>query len=262
MFVPAASRFGILGTMKLIQVNIWQGRILRNLLKFLEAEQPDIICMQEVLSTPVKIPVWDMMQSLESIKQTTGLEHSFYAPVWGFRLMDTKVYHGNAIVSRYPLLDQQTIFTNGHFEEEVGNISGMHNVRNAQIARVQAEEGSFTVVNHHAHWELTPQGSATSVERLQRLAAAVTPIEGPLLVAGDFNVNPTSEAIERFEEKVNLRNLTREHNVTKTLSELGHPVEVACDYIFINEAIRERRFEVSTALVSDHAALIFEFELS
>jgi endonuclease/exonuclease/phosphatase family metal-dependent hydrolase len=248
--------------MKLIQVNIWQGRILRNLLKFLEAEQPDIICMQEVLSSPVKMPAWDIAQSLESIRKVTGLQHAFYAPTWGFRLMDAKVYHGNAILSRYPLLNQQTIFTNGSFEEEVVNNPYLNNVRNAQIARVQAEEGSFTLVNHHAHWEPSAQGSATSVERLQRLATAITSIEGPLVVAGDFNVHPTSEAIQRFEEKTGLRNLTREHKVVKTLSELGHPVEVACDYIFINEAITEQRFEVSNTLVSDHKALIFEFGLS
>jgi len=245
----------------LIQVNIWQGRLVRNLLRFLEAEQPDIICMQEVLSCETDIPPWDNVRSLERITETLGLPHLFFAPTWGFRLMGTKLYHGNAILSRYPLHDRQTLFTNGAFEEEAVSVPGINNVRNAQIARLEMEGKSLTVVNHHAHWEPNSMGSELSMERLKPLVDAIKPIEGPLIVAGDFNVALESPAMCYFEAELQLRNLTREHHVATTLSEFGHRFEVACDDILTRGEFAAQQFAVSNALVSDHKALILEFRL-
>jgi exonuclease III len=43
--------------MKLVQVNVWMGRLTPTLIKFIKDEQPDIICMQEVFVSPVEVPV-------------------------------------------------------------------------------------------------------------------------------------------------------------------------------------------------------------
>jgi endonuclease/exonuclease/phosphatase family metal-dependent hydrolase len=248
--------------MKLIQVNIWQGRLLRNLLEFLTDEQPDIICMQEVLSCQNEVLVWDMVRGLESVRAAIGLEHVFYAPTWGFQMMGECVQHGNAIFSRYPLLDRQTIFTNGHFEEEAINRPGINNVRNAQIAKVQLKDKELTLANHHGHWEPNSLGTEVSKQRLEPFVEALKPIKGPLIVAGDFNLDPQSEALQYFEAALQLRNLTREHHVETTLSEFGHSFKVACDNVFLRGEATAQRFEVSNRLVSDHKAVVLEFELS
>lgn len=246
--------------MKLVQINIWQGRLLQQILSFLSHEQPDIVCMQEVFSCPAAVHLPDnMMNCLEIIQQTLGYDHVFFSPISTMRITDTEATFGNAIVSRLPLEHRQTIFTGGHYVAEHTAKSHIVNNRNLQIAELKHGGATLTLVNHHGYWDTTPLGNATSVEKMRLVKDAVRPLPQPIIMAGDLNITAVSPAMRVFDSF--LEDLTATHNIHTTLSQLGKVSGVACDHILVSPGVRVRRFSVKDTLVSDHKPLVLEFDL-
>jgi endonuclease/exonuclease/phosphatase family metal-dependent hydrolase len=242
---------------------MWQGRLARNIRPFFEAQDVDILCLQELNNSFVPIADWlETFQSLKVVKEATGLTDEYYSPTLSYDIMDVEVAFGNGILSRYALSDQQTIFTNGSYAKITKASDQISNTRNAQIVTIQTPEGKVTIVNTHAHWDKNPMGSELSVERLEILANALKDVEGPIIVAGDFNVSSESQAIQSFKKTLGLTDLTSEHGITNTLNNLVTPFKVACDHIFINEAIEVTDFRVDETLLSDHKILVLEFNIN
>jgi endonuclease/exonuclease/phosphatase family metal-dependent hydrolase len=246
--------------MKLLQLNVWQGRFSRQIVKFLEAEQPDILCLQEVFSTSteVKIPE-NMFDILQQILAKTGYEHHYFSPVFGMAVAGTTAEYGNAIVSRYPLVDCRTVFTEGEYNPSMTLETYFNNTRNLQLARVVTPSGDLQLANHHGHWEKTPEGNEQSLASMQVVAAELDKLSGPHIFAGDLNVRANTPTMKLFEGK--LRNLTEEYQLPTTLSIVGKVQNIACDHILVSDDIQVKAFRAADELLSDHKALILDFEL-
>ena len=244
--------------MKLVQLNIWQGRLLKQVVEFLEREQPDILCLQEVYSSRIASPLFDFLSSLEIIQQRFASYHTFFSPSYDMTLLDKQFSFGNAILSRFPLDDAQTTFVSGAFHSYKRMEDYVPNTRNFQRAIVRPKNGKpFCLFNHHAYWEITPQGSPTSVEKMQLVANAIAQAPHPTIFSGDLNVVASSPAMQPI-HKI-MRDLTGEHQVPDTLSSLGKAHNVACDHICVTQDVTVQQFTVSDELVSDHRALILQF---
>lgn len=248
--------------MKLITLNTWQGRISRNFAPFFQKLQADIICLQELHSSTQPVTNWlETFRLLQTIQAASGLDYQYFSPTFSYDVMGIEVAHGNGILSRYSITNQQTLFTHGQYERLAAKNAYIHNTRNAQIVSVQSPSGDVTIVNTHAHWDKNPSGSELSLQRLQKLIKVLETIQGPMIVAGDFNLNRETEAIRFFKKSLKLTDVTEASGVTNTLNNLVTPHKVPCDYIFINDAVHVNNFELSEALLSDHKALIFDFDI-
>jgi endonuclease/exonuclease/phosphatase family metal-dependent hydrolase len=246
--------------MKLITLNTWQGRLSRNLAPFFEKEKADIVCLQELLSSKEWIPTWDLFQSLETIMNASKLDHSYFSTLYSYDVMGKQVRFGNGLISRYPFISKQTIFTNGDYRK-IPDKEYTTNTRNAQIVEINTIKGNLTIVNHHAHWEKDPMGSELSVERITKLIKNLKSVEGPLIIAGDFNLWTKSKAIEKLKTELNVIDLTEINKIDNTLSNEVTPYKVACDHVFISKHIKVKNFKLNKSLLSDHKALILEFDL-
>jgi endonuclease/exonuclease/phosphatase family metal-dependent hydrolase len=248
--------------MKLITLNTWQGRIVKNFAPFFQAQQPDIVCLQELHSSSQPVINWlDTFRLLEAIQESSALEHQYFSPTFSHDVMGVEVAHGNGILSRYPFNNQQTFFTHGQYQKLATSDDHISNTRNAQIVHVHTPSGDVTIVNTHAHWDENPNGSELSMQRLEKLSKALEHIQGPLIVVGDFNLNRSTAAIQSFKKALNLTDLTERASITNTLNNLVTPYKVACDYIFVSDSIDAKNLELSEALLSDHKALILEFDI-
>ncbi len=245
--------------MKLITINTWQGRLQRNLEEFVRDEQADVLCLQELCSADKVTAPWGHFATLQTLQEAGQLPHDYFSPTNSYDLMEQEVGFGNGILSRQPLTNTETIFTYGE-HHRVTAASFVPNVRNAQIADIAVGSDSVRIVNYHAHWEPSEKGSAESLERIKPLAEALRHVTGPLIVAGDFNVTADSNSLRYFMETVGLRSLTEEARVASTMSNSITPWVVACDHILVNDQIEVKSFQVDDRLVSDHKALILEFE--
>jgi endonuclease/exonuclease/phosphatase family metal-dependent hydrolase len=247
--------------MRLLQLNIWQGRFSRQILELIDQQKPDLLCLQEAFSSqdPVATPE-RMFNSFEMILQQTGYAHSYFSPTFSSLYSDVKASFGNAIISRYPLLNTRTVFTNGEYVPHYNPATYNINIRNLQLACVRLEnDREFMIANHHAHWNIDPLGDEISVAKMKLVKAELQKTSLPTIFSGDLNVTAASKSMRVFDGF--LDDLTATHKVTSTLSSVGKVTNVACDHILINSGINVKAFQVRDELVSDHKALILDFEV-
>jgi endonuclease/exonuclease/phosphatase family metal-dependent hydrolase len=251
--------------MKLIQLNIWQGRLIKQVLKFLDREQPDIICLQEVYSSTINTLTHDFLGSQQKIQANFPSYHSYYSAVCDMPVLGKKVRYGNALFSRFEISDEETHFVHQRYHsysdsESYAAGEGLTEGANLQQTTVRLGGGkSFTVFNHHAYWVPNHMGNETSAAALEKVASIIRQSPRPLILSGDLNVVAESPAMNPILEI--LTDLTKENNLSTTLSQFGAMRNVACDHICISEGIEVRDFSVREDLVSDHQALVLEFEL-
>lgn len=248
--------------MKLIQLNMWQGRILWQVTPFLKEEQPDILCLQETYSCKEPIPYGDLFSSVEAIQKVLpDMKYWFFAPTYSYLVNGRRVMAGNAIGSCYPIHDQRTVFVHGEFLEDQDPIP---NTRNLQTCRLELDNGtSLCILNHHGYWERNPYGSPDMVAKMQQVKEVAAVLPHPLIVSGDMNALPESETMQVF--KGMLENLTEAHHIETTLTVLGHAFDrnniVPCDHVLISDDVQVHTFKASDTIVSDHKPLILTFDV-
>ena len=242
--------------MRLVQLNAWGGRLEHQVADLLRDEAANFVCLQEIISTEgnggLAIP-------LEKLQTQLGYAHSFMSPVFSFNLMNNKATFGNATLSEFPFAIQKTIFTNLEYTEDFDFDSYDYNIRNLQHAQVDINGKKLHILNHHGHHvRQHKHGDEQTLRQMQQIAAYLERLDGPIILAGDFNLAPDSESLQVL--NACLRNLSIEYKLQTTRTELTAKKEV-CDYIFINGAVDVVDFRMSTKLASDHAALIMDFEI-
>lgn len=246
--------------MKLLQLNVWMGRLTRQILPLIEREQPDIITTQEMFSGDAIVRFPDgTFNLLEILKEQGNYEHSYFSPVCEFNFAGVKTGFGNGVLSKYPVIAADTVYTHGSFHPDGNTFEWDQNSRNAQVVTLDIGGQPLHIANHHGYWEPNPVGSEKTVKAMQVLADAVRKLDGPLLVAGDLNVDPGTPAMRVFDDW--LEDLTGSHGVTNTLSTLGKLQGVAPDHILVSSDVRVKDFRVLDDLVSDHKALVIEFAI-
>lgn len=254
--------------MKIIQINAWCGRLSGPLTRFLKAEHPDIICMQEAFDPAAKFfeIFKDQYDFVNEIIGATGLEHQFFTPDWGFEMAGSKIDLGNIILSKFPLSNFQAFHTYGKYHmRSVTNAIANTRVWHACTATLP-EGRSLQLANYQGYVAgMDSNGDKTTAKTLKKVREGLEKLEGPLIFCADLNINPDAPALRVLDE-LGLRNLTVEHNIPTTLSSMHRAPErdrlsVACDYIFVSNGVKVKDFHISDELISDHKALVLEFDI-
>ena len=116
--------------MKILQVNTWSGRLLKPLSELIQAEEPDFLCLQEVVSLDADIH--SLLGTIEELKEETQYSEQYYSPVFRFKLMNRDAYWGNCILSNHKLLEKHTIFTNQEYVEDFNFVEYEYKIPNLQ----------------------------------------------------------------------------------------------------------------------------------
>jgi endonuclease/exonuclease/phosphatase family metal-dependent hydrolase len=244
--------------LKIIQLNIWGGKLGHRIIDFLQAESPDIVCMQEVNDLKGRSG-YNLFASLDEIKEGASFDHDFMSPTYSYRYMERELSYGNAILSKFPISSRKTIFTHGAYKQNFDITQDDGNVRNLQVATVDTAAGALNIVNHHGyHIHGSKAGTPETLKAMQLIADTISKLDGPVIVCGDFNLAPDSQSLAILNDQ--LTNLSITNNLTRTYSQLSIVNEV-CDYIFVNDQVKVHDFQMSEELVSDHQALILEFDV-
>lgn len=174
--------------------------------------------------------------------------------------MGRETEFGNAIISNLTLDDKQTHFTNLEYKASMSLDEDDYNVRNFQHVVVRDQNGKpIHIINHHGyHVPGHKKGNDFTLKACQQIVDYATQLEGPIIITGDFNLEPDSASIKVINDR--FRNLTKEYGLQTTRTDLTHKSE-ACDYIFVNEQIEVKDFYASDIVASDHQGLVLEFEV-
>lgn len=244
--------------MKIIQINIWYGKLMWPLVDFIREEKPDIVCMQEVISSDVD--TYSLLFTLEEIKKLTGMKNSFMSPTLDYRFMHGKLSFGNAIITNLPISKTHEVFTNGAYVSDANDkTDDLLEPRVLQHAVLESKEGKTNILNTHGLYvEGTKNGNNKTLLQNQLIASYFKKLSGPTVLCADFNLKPTSPSMREFDF---LRNLSTEGKLNCTYQpSLSNQTDV-CDYIFVNSLVDASSFKMDDRVVSDHKALILEFDI-
>jgi len=243
---------------KLIQLNTWQGGLASNVDRFLERQNADILMLQEVLSSPEGQTFY--FDKLQQMKAKSNLEHDFFSPLMGHVFQGLKTYYGNAILSRFKFEKTYAEFTHLAYNDHWNPLTDSDEMKLFQHGVVSLPSGvSVNLVNYHGfNMHSKKEGNAETEKHCMQIAQYLDTIKGPKILTGDFNLAPDSLSLAPLNSR--LKNLCIENKVETTRNQLAKSMTVV-DYIWVSDSITVNRFEVLPDLVSDHAALLLEFDI-
>ena len=242
--------------MKILQLNIWGGKLGKQIIELLEREQPDVVCFQEAVELEGEKTFF--ITTAKEIASLAGMKFTFFTPSFAFNLMNRKAYWGNIILSKFAFSNTNAVFTRGEFFDNFDFLEDDYNMRNLQHVVVERNGKPLHVLNHHGHHiHQHKMGDAETLRQCGMIADYIKTLEGDVVLTGDFNLAPESESLGLLNSF--LVNHAKDSGVTTTRTSLTHKTEV-CDYIFTSKGLAASNFKVLSDIASDHAALVIEVE--
>lgn len=238
-------------------LNVWQGRLERVLLKHLEQQNVDFACMQEAVD--YKGRTGGIISSYSKIGASLRLDQHFFSPLNATKFGNYDLSFGNVIYSKLPLTQTENIFTRGSYKADFDFDIDDYNIRAFQHVSVDVNDKKLHILNHHGHHiDAHKLGDDETLRQTNMIIEYIKQLDGAVILCGDFNLSPESESIKLYDSI--LRNLSVAYSLKTTRSLLTYKEEV-CDYIFVNDDIDVKDFSMDDTIISDHNALILDFEL-
>ncbi len=113
-----------------------------------------------------------------------------------------------------------------------------------------------TVLGVHLHWPLGPATSRRRNAELAGIAAFAAAHEGPLIVAGDFNVTPWSYNFRAALERSGLSDCAAGHGLAPSWPAQFPPVGIRIDHCWASRHWRSIDVRLGPSRGSDHQPLI------
>lgn len=265
--------------MKIMCLNGWGGRLHEELVHYVRTMSPDVLCLQEVVHSPTTRKDWLTYRDGDHVlPQRANLfrdiaealpEHvAIFCPAAQGVLWDENEavpsQWGLATFVRqsFPIIAQAQDFVHKSFSPH--GYGDHPRSRSAHAIRIYDYARDRPVCIAHMHGLRDLNGKRDTPERLAQahrlvdLISRVTTLGDPLVVCGDFNVEPDSGTF-RVLAGVGLTDLvtTRGFESTRT-SHYKKPGRFA-DYMLVNHAVEVLEFTVAARPeVSDHCPLILE----
>lgn len=265
--------------MKIVSLNGWGGKLLDPLLAYLRADPPDVLCLQEVVHSPATDADWLTYRDGDHVlPQRPNFFRDVAAVLPGHVAMFCPASQGvlwdgdDAVPSQFGLATfvRNTLPVTAQVQGFVHKAFSPHGYgehprpRNAHAVRLYdyARDRMVCVAHMHGLRDLngkldTPE-RLVQAERLRDLVLTVAQPDDPLIVCGDFNVEPGSATFAVLGE-IGLTDLvtTRGFAGTRT-SHYRKPGRFA-DYMLVNRQVTVESFTVLVEPeVSDHCPLVLE----
>ncbi|UII77847.1 endonuclease/exonuclease/phosphatase family protein [Flagellimonas sp. HMM57] len=263
--------------MKIMCLNGWGGKLYDKLLPYLIEENPDVLCLQEVVHTLETDKDWLMYKDGDHILpqranffqdvQTALPDHiGIFCPASQGILWDEEIkipsQWGLATFVRksYPIIGQIQRFV--HKSYAPYDYGEHPRSRSAHAIKVFDYKEDRSVVVAHMHGLRDLNGKMDTPERtvqahkLMSLANELTEQNDSLVVCGDFNVEPNSETLKIL-SKAGLTELVTTRTSKGTRNSQYKKESRYADYMLVNELINVLGFNVIfEPEVSDHCPLV------
>ena len=244
--------------MKIIQVNIWHGKLMHPIKHFIRDQKPDFVCMQEVNDMPGESG--SMFFTLDELRDLSHMKYSYMSPTHSYKYMHRRADFGNATLCNIEPADKKTIFTGGEYNTDTDfDEDDVVALRNFQHLTFQISGKTLNIINTHGLWvEDGKNGNLETQRQMTQIADYIKRLEGPVIFCGDLNLKPSSPSLVPFNF---LQNLAAENNLICTYQPSVSNQTDVCDYIFVSKGIKVNKFEMAEKLISDHKALVLDFDL-
>jgi len=263
--------------MKIMCLNGWGGKLYDKLLPYLSKEDPDILCLQEVVHTPETKKDWLTYKDGNHILpqranffqdvQTALPNHTgIFCPasqgvLWdGDTSIPSQWGLATFVRKSFPVIGQVQGFV--HKSYSPFDYGEHPRSRSAHAVRVFDYNENRTVVIAHMHGLRDLNGKMDTPERavqahkLLTLANGLTENKDSLIVCGDFNVEPNSETLKILYSS-GLTELVTTLTTKGTRNSHYKKSSRYADYMLVNKNTKVLDFKVVfEPEVSDHCPLI------
>ncbi|MGF7006159.1 endonuclease/exonuclease/phosphatase family protein [Aminobacter sp. BE322] len=264
--------------MRILSLNGWGGRLGEELVSYVGAADPDVLCLQEATRTPEATVPWLIYRDGGELPQRANLfgevanalpgHQAFFCPAArgplhdGDRAIPSEWGLATFVRRSIPIIGQVQDFIHGGFSADG---FGQHpRSRNAHAVRLHDyATGRTTLVVHlHGLRELdgkgdTPARDAQTKMLIEMIGTLRQDGDG-LVVCGDFNVLPGSRMLAALRD-IGLAELVTSRGFTDTRTSFYRKTPRFADYMLVSGNVAVRSFElVAEPEVSDHRALLLE----
>jgi endonuclease/exonuclease/phosphatase family metal-dependent hydrolase len=241
---------------KLVCLNVERSKHLDRIMPFLEAENADVICLQEVVETD--IPLFEKYAGACVVNARTCI-HEGDEPEKG------DIIDCNVIFTRHDVLTSDTIFYAGDpttLPRQTVTKEGAPRTepnRLLSFIRIQKESETFCIANTHFTW--SSRGLATELQRTDMQALLETlPQIGGFVLCGDFNAPRGGEIFamlaDKYKDEIPERYKT---SIDVNLHRAGHLPSEQMDQKMVDGLFSTPEYAVSDVElhsgVSDHMAI-------
>ena len=237
-------------SIKLISLNIERSKHLGTVLSFLEKQQPDVFCVQEVVENDIA----------RFVAVLGGAEYIF-APTLRYMETQDNPLVGEAVFSRLRVVRKDAHYYVGgadtipEFRRSEMMATGIAPMNCALATMTVEKEGSlFTIGTTHFSW--SPDGTATLEQRInmKKLLGTLSMYQA-IVFTGDFNAPRGREIFsmlaEKYTDNVPARYTT---SIDGALHRAG-PLDFMVDGLFSTPGYTVADVEMVCGL-SDHCALV------
>ncbi len=128
-------------------------------------------------------------------------------------------------------------------------------------ARVLAPQGTFTVIGTHLSSPMTPRRAAARNVELKQLGERSAAIEGPLVVAGDFNITPYSPYFVDWLAASGLTDSRRGRTLAMSWPTMLPFFGIPIDHVAVNSSFAIVSHRRLPNFESDHYGVLVELAL-
>ena len=254
-----------MSTLKFIQINIFKGKYLDDLLNFLEREKPDVVSMQEVTAGQMNACDDKSVSLYDVIANKLG-----YSGVYNGDLKlegDPKSSFGNAVLTRLPVL--------GSHVEVLHDFRAvtMHEFLSepaiwAQVPRqvldliVDVDGKKVHTMSWHGAWTAPPQDTEETIRQAKKIAEYLISLNEPFILGCDSNELLQSETIQTINEVA--VNIMEGSGILQTTHPKIHkivPRGYLVDYVYTSKDIKVNSVEVPQVTISDHLPVVADLDV-
>ncbi|MBR3131607.1 endonuclease/exonuclease/phosphatase family protein [Candidatus Saccharibacteria bacterium] len=241
--------------LKILQINVWGGRIRDGLSRFIAEGDYDVVCMQEATWSEKNTGFLDLfIDTVDRIKREASFSYDFRSKQYGIKMLDNEqLEYGIVILSKIPFLNTEEKKILGEYAvaDSVANYNDAIKNHEYTAQKVVLENG-LVIVNYHGYWQKDPIGNETTDECMEKVAEMIRNESAPTVMCGDLNVIAESPVMRKLDF---LEDLTAKNHVKTTLRNVRFVKDVACDHILVSNNVSYNNFEVIDTTASDHKAL-------
>lgn len=264
---------------KVITLNLWNGgRLMDRVIDFLQAEQPDILFLQEAYAgrNPSWAPRFRSVPILTDV--FPNYDYNFAPAYCDTRQQEGDIEDGQLILSKFSITFHNMFFFDVPYaklnQDETTDFSNWP--AGVQHCRIQIGDPSNQVsqINNHAldqeidllnvHGPVNFNGSQDSIRRLKMSHDLVNLVQNQshAILAGDFNVRPNTQTIRNLEQ--HLTNVfANELTTTFNMKQKTNPgyADSVVDMMLVSPTIKIIDHHQPQVDISDHLPLVAILEL-
>ena len=225
------------------------------ILAFLRRENADLVLLQEVYDGHEAS--WERkFRSMDVLREELNYPYEHFAPAFLERTKFGKLEQGNAILSKFPIVDAQVYWFDQSYGEREDKPEFYETTpRNLQRVGVALDGRILQVFNTQGVWGKDGNDNERRLAMGRTIKDAIVSYD-TVVLAGDFNVQEKTKTIEMIQR--HLVNIFKDDRTTsfnmKHKTNPGYATAVV-DMMFISPTIHVLEYRQCNENISDHLAL-------